>query len=105
MIRSLFKSLALILLLLSFSCAKETTSETTEFKVDFEKFTLEVKVSEGSMEVILNEQESVIYNDIHIQKWGIFENYFKEYFICTPSNLNKFNLKNNIYKTQLSAGM
>jgi hypothetical protein len=45
--------------------------------VGFDKFTLEVKVSEGSMEVILNEQESVIYNDIHIQKWGIFENYFK----------------------------
>jgi len=45
--------------------------------VGFDKFTLEVKVSEGSMEVILNDEESVIYNDIHIQKWGIFENYFK----------------------------
>lgn len=41
MIRSVFKSLALVLLLLSFSCAKETNTETAEFKVDFEKFTLD----------------------------------------------------------------
>jgi len=45
--------------------------------VGFDKFTLEVKVSEGSMEVILNDNESVVYNDIHLQKWGVFENYFK----------------------------
>lgn len=45
--------------------------------VGFNKFTLEVKVSEGKMEVILNENESVVYDDIHIEKWGIFENYFK----------------------------
>ncbi|WP_319481397.1 polysaccharide lyase family 7 protein [uncultured Draconibacterium sp.] len=45
--------------------------------VGFEKFTLEVKVSEGRMEVILNGKESIVYNDIHIEKWGVFENYFK----------------------------
>lgn len=45
--------------------------------VGFEKFKLEVKVSNGKMEVILNENESVVYDDVHIQKWGIFENYFK----------------------------
>ena len=45
--------------------------------VGFDKFTLEVKVSNGIMEVILNDQESVVYNNIHMQKWGIFENYFK----------------------------
>jgi len=45
--------------------------------VGFDKFTLEVKVSDGSMEVILNDNESLIYDDIHIQKWGVFENYFK----------------------------
>jgi len=45
--------------------------------VGFEKFTLEVKVSEGSMEVILNDNESVVYDDIHIEKWSVFENYFK----------------------------
>ena len=45
--------------------------------VGFDKFTLEVKASEGRMEVILNENESIVYNDIHIEKWAIFENYFK----------------------------
>ncbi len=45
--------------------------------VGFDKFTLEVKVSNGKMEVILNEKASVVYDNIHIQKWGIFENYFK----------------------------
>jgi hypothetical protein len=44
--------------------------------VGFDKFTLEVKVSEGRMEVIMN-GVSKVYDDIHIQKWGIFENYFK----------------------------
>ncbi|WP_298237894.1 polysaccharide lyase family 7 protein [uncultured Algibacter sp.] len=45
--------------------------------VGFDKFTLEVKVTNGRMEVILNDEESVVYNDIHIQKWNVFENYFK----------------------------
>ncbi len=29
------------------------------------------------MEVILNGKDSRIYDDIHIQKWAAFENYFK----------------------------
>ncbi|MET1260606.1 polysaccharide lyase family 7 protein [Flagellimonas sp. DF-77] len=45
--------------------------------VGFDKFTLEVKVSEGRMEVILNNGESVVYDDVNIQKWEVFENYFK----------------------------
>ena len=45
--------------------------------VGFEKFTLEIIVSEGKMEVVLNDKESVIYEDLHIKKWGVFENYFK----------------------------
>lgn len=45
--------------------------------VGFDKFTLEVKVSEGRMEIILNDNESVVYDGIHMQKWGVFENYFK----------------------------
>ncbi|WP_010137022.1 polysaccharide lyase family 7 protein [Ochrovirga pacifica] len=44
--------------------------------VGFDKFTLEIKVSENRMEVVLNNQ-SVVYNNIHIQKWSVFENYFK----------------------------
>lgn len=45
--------------------------------VGFSKFTLEVKVSDGRMEVILNGKESVVYDSVHIEKWGVFENYFK----------------------------
>jgi len=46
-------------------------------KVNFDKFTLEIKISNGRMEVILNGTETLVYNDINIKKWGIFENYFK----------------------------
>ena len=45
--------------------------------VGTDKFTLEVIASDGRLEVILNDEESVVYDDIHMQKWGIFENYFK----------------------------
>ena len=48
-----------------------------EQKVDFRKFTLEVKVSEGKMVVVLNNNEYKVYENIHIKRWGIFENYFK----------------------------
>jgi hypothetical protein len=41
------------------------------------KFTLEVIASEGRLEVILNDKESVVYNGVHMEKWGVFENYFK----------------------------
>jgi len=46
-------------------------------EVGHNKFTLEVKVSEGRMEVSLNDKQKLVYDNIHIQKWGIFENYFK----------------------------
>lgn len=46
-------------------------------KVDFRKFTLEVKVSEGKMVVVLNNNEYKVYENIHMERWGIFENYFK----------------------------
>ena len=44
--------------------------------VGFDKFTIEVKASEGKMEVILN-GNSKVYENIHMQKWCVFENYFK----------------------------
>ncbi|WP_166963834.1 polysaccharide lyase family 7 protein [Yeosuana marina] len=50
---------------------------TFEQEVGFKKFTLEVKVSDGKMVVILNNYEYAVYENIHIRKWGIFENYFK----------------------------
>lgn len=56
--------------------------------IGFEKFTLEVKISNGKMEIILNDEESVVYDSIHIQKWGVFENYFKagNYFQSLDKN-------------------
>jgi len=49
-----------------------------EQEVGFKKFTLEVKVSDGKMVVILNNNEYKTYENIHMKKWGIFENYFKQ---------------------------
>ena len=48
-----------------------------EQEVGFRKFTLEVKVSEGKLVVVLNKHEFKVYKNIHMKKWGIFENYFK----------------------------
>ncbi|MFD0835327.1 polysaccharide lyase family 7 protein [Mariniflexile aquimaris] len=48
-----------------------------EQEVGFGKFILEVKVTEGKMVVILNNNEYKVYEDIHMRKWGVFENYFK----------------------------
>lgn len=45
--------------------------------VNNDTFTLEIIATEGRMEVILNDNESVVYEDIHTEKWGVFENYFK----------------------------
>ena len=50
---------------------------TFKQKVGFKKFTLEVKVSDGKMVVILNNNEFKVYENIHMKRWGIFENYFK----------------------------
>jgi len=48
-----------------------------EQEVGFRKFTLEVKVSDGKMVIVLNNNEYKVYENIHIKKWGVFENYFK----------------------------
>ncbi|MEL0225575.1 MAG: polysaccharide lyase family 7 protein [Flavobacteriaceae bacterium] len=48
-----------------------------EQKVDFNAFSLEVKVSKGKMVIILNGTEYKVYKGIHMERWGIFENYFK----------------------------
>ena len=46
-------------------------------EVGFRKFTLEVKVSDGKMVISLNGTEFKVYENIHMKKWGVFENYFK----------------------------
>jgi hypothetical protein len=45
--------------------------------VNNDPFTLEIIASDGRLEIILNDNESMVFDDIHIQKWGAFENYFK----------------------------
>lgn len=45
--------------------------------VGFDKFTLEITVSKGRMEITLNNKETLVYEGVHMEKWGVFENYFK----------------------------
>lgn len=54
-------------------------------EVNHDKFTLEIKASDGRMEVILNNTESIVYESVHMEKWGVFENYFKagNYLVTT----------------------
>lgn len=58
--------------------------------VGFEPFTLEIIASNGRMEIILNDTESVVYEGIHIEKWGIFENYFKAGNYLSTLNVEAF---------------
>ncbi|MFK7755487.1 MAG: polysaccharide lyase family 7 protein [Flavobacteriales bacterium] len=53
--------------------------------VGTERFTLEVIASEGFMSVTLDDEETFVYDDIHMEKWGVFENYFKagNYLVTT----------------------
>ncbi len=79
----------------------DDNGHTFEEYVGFEPFSLEVKVQEGRMEVILNNKESIVYNDIHIQKWGIFENYFKAgNYLITKDNGAFSNVK--YYELEIS---
>jgi hypothetical protein len=40
-------------------------------------FTVEIVAAKGKMEVILNEKETWVKEDISLEKWNVFENYFK----------------------------
>lgn len=45
--------------------------------VGTDKFTLEVKVTKGKMTVTLNDNETFTYKGVDMERWGVFENYFK----------------------------
>jgi hypothetical protein len=45
--------------------------------VEQKKVTLEIIASDGRLEIILNGREKVVYKDENVQRWGVFENYFK----------------------------
>ena len=45
--------------------------------VGHDKFTLEIIAEKGKLEIILNDDESIILDGPDMEKWGVFENYFK----------------------------
>ena len=56
---------------------KDDKGRNFEDEVGFGKFTIEIKVSDGKMVVILNKNEFFVYDGPSIRRWGVFENYFK----------------------------
>ena len=56
---------------------KDDKGKFFKTRVDDKVFTLEVIASDGRLEVKLNDSESFVYEDIHMEKWSVFENYFK----------------------------
>lgn len=56
---------------------KDDAGYTFDTPVDQNRFTLEIIVSEGRLEVILNEGIRKVYESIDMDRWGVFENYFK----------------------------
>lgn len=46
-------------------------------EVGNEKFSLTIEASDGRLRVALNDSEEFVFEDIHVERWGIFENYFK----------------------------
>lgn len=50
---------------------------TFKEEVGFKKFDMEIDVSDGKLVVSLNNNEYHTYDNIHMEKWGVFENYFK----------------------------
>ncbi|MTI40105.1 polysaccharide lyase family 7 protein [Fulvivirga lutimaris] len=56
-----------------------TDNESKYFarEVGTEKFTLQVEVSAGKLVVTMDDDESFVFDDVHMEKWGVFENYFK----------------------------
>ena len=70
--------------------AWEDEGVTMDAYVGFEPFTLEVNASEGRLEIILNDEESLVYEDIHMQRWGMFENYFKAGNYLTTNDQDAF---------------
>lgn len=56
-------------------------------RVENDSFNVEIVVKDSEMKVILNEDEEMVFDDVHTERWGIFENYFKagNYLITTDN--------------------
>lgn len=74
--------------LLSTSAWGDDNGYTIPTEVGNDKFSLEVIAKEGIMEIIFNDNDTIVYDNIHLRKWGIFENYFKagNYLQTTDEN-------------------
>ena len=55
---------------------KDGESHVFEEEVANEKFSMSITASAGKIAVALNE-ETVVFENGHLEKWGVFENYFK----------------------------
>ena len=51
--------------------------KTFSQEVGHSSFILDIKASQGLLKVSLNDEETFIYEGVHMDKWGVFENYFK----------------------------
>jgi len=56
-------------------------------EVGTDSFTLEVIAADGFLSVTMDDDETFVYDDVHMQRWGIFENYFKagNYLVTTDA--------------------
>lgn len=56
--------------------------------VGTDTFSLDVIASDGRLEVTLGGVETFVYDNIHMDRWGVFENYFKagNYLASTDSS-------------------
>jgi len=59
-------------------------------EVGFEPFSLTIDASDGMLKVSLNDSQEFVFDDIHVQKWGVFENYFKAGNYLQTTDLNSF---------------
>jgi len=60
-----------------------------EKEVSRDKFTIEIIAKENLLKIILNDgEEAFEFNDVHVEKWAVFENYFKagNYLISTKES-------------------
>jgi len=46
-------------------------------EVGYDMFDLSIEVKGTMMKISLSDEQTFIFDDVHTQKWGVFENYFK----------------------------
>ncbi len=69
--------------------AWEDESHWFEQSVDFDQFDMSIEASENLLKVTLNDEE-LSFSDIHVEKWNVFENYFKAGNYLQSSDENSY---------------